>query len=298
MKKVMAVFFIVSTILFLTGCMEHIDLPAPISPILSPISTPIPQETQPSNISYGNLLYGTDSSVSYGEILDTVSEGIKTFGGNPTLYGDVVAQCLFEQEERGDNELLLTRIDDAPSFYIEPTQEYNDRYREIVNKIINNVMTRAYTEAFKPFFTDNRENATFIISFISEDSYIGNLLSLQGIYGLYITGDEEKGVIKNGFIYVRDYNFLKNTHLSFSDSDIWKMEEAILSEEMNQAPINCQDNTIDSTMRFYDSPKINDYLKNPDLTQKDFEVIKIALKLPVGVDKDQWVRFMNEFINK
>ena len=291
MNKKVVLFLIMFITLFLTGCMEHIDLPAPLE-------TPIPLETKtPTPNSFGSeFFYGTNSSVNYSDVKDVVDEGVRAFGNNPILYRDVISQCLFQIEERKGSEKLLSRIDSTPSFYIENDSSYGNRYKEIVSKIIDTIMPRAYIGKYKPTITDDEDAATFVISFVSSDTYMGALFFTGGLYGLYITGKEEENVIKGGLIYVRDYDFLKSTNPSFVDSEIWTMIEAILSEEMSQAPIDGQDTNLDSTMRFYDSPKIDDYLRNPDLTQKDYEVVKIALKLPPGVNKAQWMKFMNQYI--
>ena len=291
MKRPILLLLIFFAIFFSSGCMEHID---PL-PIISPSPSPTPIFQGPGF--EDGVLYGTETSVTYSEILPVVDEGVKVFNNDPVLYRDVISQCLFEEEERGVNTFPLTRVDSAPSFYIEWPQEYKERYGTILEKIVNSVLPEGYSGRYKPVITDDENAATFIISFASSDSFVGELFFSNGIYGFYITGEEEKNVIKRGVIYIRDYDFLKDTHPSFTPDQLWTMVEAILSEEMAQAPIACQDTSIDSSMRFYDSPKISDYLKNPDLTQKDFEVIKIALKLPPGLNEEGWVKFMDKYID-
>ncbi len=291
MKRPIFLFLILFIIFFFSGCMEHIDL----LPLISPSPSPMPTPQGPG--SEDGVLYGTETSVTYDEILPIVDEGVRVFNNNPILYRDVISQCLFEEEDRGGYTFPLTRVKGAPSFYIEWPLKYKERYKTIIEKIVNNVLPKGYSGSYRPVITDNEDAATFIISFASSDSFVGELFFSNGVYGFYITGEEEKNVIKRGVIYVRDYDFLKATHPSFTADQIWTMIEAILSEEMAQAPIFCQDTSIDSSMRFYDSPEISDYLERPDLTQKDFEVIKIALKLPPGLNKEEWVKFMDKYID-
>ena len=289
MKKFILLLLLSFVVLFLSGCMEHIDLPL----FIFSSSTPLPQSPE----SEDEVLYGTEMFTTYSEILPIIDEGVEVFNNNLVLYRNIVSQCLFEEEEKSPNTFPLTRIDSTPSFYIEWPQEYKERYKTILEKIVNSVLPNGYGGTYKPIITDNEDAATFIISFVSSDTLMGELLFSSGVYGFYIIREKEENVIKRGTIYVRDYDFLKNTHPSFTPNQIWTIVEAILSEEMAQAPIVCQDTSIDSSMRFYDSPKISDYLKNPDLTQKDFEVVKIALKLPPGLNKGEWIRFIDKYMD-
>ncbi len=259
--------------------MEHVDLPVSVMPT----NTPLPQSDESS------------VSVDYNSLKDTIREGIEVFGNDKTLYKDVVSQCLFEEEERETNTHPLSRIDGPFSFYIEREGNYHVRYGEIVQKVIDTVMPRGYNEKYKPYITEDEDTATFLIYFASEESFMGTLLSESGAYGIYITKKQEENIIKRGLIYVMDYESLKRKNPSLEPSDIWTIVEAVLAEEMTQAPIACQDTSLDPTMRFYDSPKIKDYLQKPDLTERDFAIIKIALKLPVGTEKKEWERIMDEY---
>lgn len=276
------VILLIFIVLSFSGCVNP-DTSSPLE-MVTPVST------------LYDFFYGTGHSVSYKDILPIVDEGIETFGGDPLLYRDVVSQCLFEIEERSSDNFTLTRIDDKILFYIEDPQKYSNRYREIVVRVINDVMSKVYTNTYTPLLTEDKDSATFIISFVPYSTYMGLVFSSGGIYGLYMITEEEESVIKRGFIYIRDYDFLKSTHPSFSDNEIWTIIEAVLSEEMAQAPINGQDTSLDPTMRFYNSPKIDDYLRYPHLTKKDYEIIKIALGLPPGVDKGQWIKFMDQYM--
>ncbi len=277
-KKIVLIF--VSFILFiLSGCMEHVDLPV----LVMPTNTPLPQSDESSG------------SVDYNSIKETIRDGIKVFGGNILLYRNVVSQCLFEKEQREASSHPLSRIDGPFSFYIEKEENYHVRYGEIVQKVINTVMPRGYSEKYNPYITEDEDTATFLIYFTSEESFMGTLLSESGAYGIYITGRQEENIIKRGLIYVMDYESLKRKNPSLEPSDIWTIVEAVLVEEMTQTPIACQDTSLDPTMRFYDSPKIKDYLQKPDLTERDFAIIKIALKLPPGTDKGEWKKIMDEY---
>ncbi len=264
--------------------MEHVDAPAPIV-------TPTPSFQNEEE----NYLHGTTYKVSYEKLWATVKKGVEAFEGNPYLYKDVITQCLFINEETGES-LKFSRVANAPLFYIEDPSAYKDKITSIIEKIVYQVMPEGYNEDFKPAIVDSVEKATFTINFVPRESYMGALFSAENIYGLYITGEEEENIIQNGCIYVRDHNFIKYANHSLSEEEIWKIEEAVLCEEMTEAPINGQDNNIDPTMRFYNNPKIEDYLRAPDLTKKDFAVIEIALRLPPGVDKTQWKKFMNYYI--
>ncbi len=266
-------------ILFLAGCMEHIDLPPTI---ITP--TPLSEE----------YIYGTEEKVSYALLWDTVKDGVEVFG-SPYLYRDVVGECLFKDEGAQGLSKKLSRVDGPFSFVIEG--EHTEREREVVEKIIRDVLPKGYGTPFTPSL--KREDSTlFTISFVSPYDQMADILSAYNIYGLYITGREEKNIIKSGAIFVRDLEFLRSTHPDMGEDKILTIMEAILCEEMAQAPIEGQDNTIDEDMRFYENPKIEDYLEKPDLTEKDFAILKIALLLPPGTDNKQWRRFMNKYIEE
>ncbi len=277
-KKIILITMLFVLFIF-SGCMEHIDLPV----IAVATSTPSHE------IGQGEV------SINYDSLKDTIREGIEVFGNDKALYKDVVSQCLFEEEEREIHTHPLSRIDGPFSFYIEKEENYHNRYGEIIRKIVDTVMPRGYSEKYKPSITEDEDTATFLIYFAPKESLMGTLLSESGAYGIYITGNQEENIIKRGIIYVRDYEFLKEEIPSLSTDSIWTIVEAVLTEEMTQAPIACQDTSLDPTMRFYNSPKIEDYLKKPELTTRDFAIIKIALKLPVGTEKKEWERIMDEY---
>ena len=212
MKKFILLLLLSFVVLFLSGCMEHIDLPL----LIFSSSAPLPQSPE----SEDEVLYGTEMFTTYSEILPIIDEGVEVFNNNLVLYRNIVSQCLFEEEEKSPNTFPLTRIDSAPSFYIEWPQEYKERYKTILEKIVNSVLPNGYGGTYKPIITDNEDTATFIISFVSSDTFMGELFFSSGVYGFYIIGEKEENVIKRGAIYVRDYDFLKNTHPSFTANQI------------------------------------------------------------------------------